>query len=73
VTDSGETRLDGIEDVWVMAEDSQDASGVHFGGRMLCGPDGMLYVTVGDRFHINRAQDLEDQAGSVLRMVTPRP
>jgi aldose sugar dehydrogenase len=68
VAAGGSARLEGIEDVWVMDEDSQDASAVHFGGRMLWGADGMLYLTVGDRFHINRAQDLEDQAGAVLRM-----
>jgi aldose sugar dehydrogenase len=35
---------------------------------MAWGADGMLYVTIGDRFVMNRAQDLDDQAGAVLRM-----
>jgi aldose sugar dehydrogenase len=61
-------RLAGIEDVWVMDEEWQNASPVHYGGRMAWGADGMLYLTIGDRFVMNRAQDLDDQAGAVLRM-----
>jgi aldose sugar dehydrogenase len=61
-------RLGGIEDVWVMDEEWQNASPVHYGGRMAWGADGMLYLTIGDRFVMNRAQDLDDQAGAVLRM-----
>jgi aldose sugar dehydrogenase len=68
VTEGNEARLHDVEDVWVMDEDSQDSSGVHFGGRLLWGPDGMVYLTIGERFVMNRAQDLEDQAGAVLRM-----
>jgi aldose sugar dehydrogenase len=68
VADGAAARLQDVEDVWVMDEDSQDASGVHFGGRLLWGADGMIYLTIGERFVMNRAQDLEDQAGAVLRM-----
>jgi aldose sugar dehydrogenase len=68
VTGPGDARLEQIEDVWIMDQDSQDSNGVHFGGRMAWGPDGTLYLTIGDRFVMSRAQDLDDQAGSVLRM-----
>ncbi len=64
----GRDQLTGVEDVWVMDEDWQNASPVHYGGRMLWGADGMLYLTIGDRYVMDRAQDLEDQAGAVLRM-----
>jgi glucose/arabinose dehydrogenase len=56
------------EDVWVMQEDDQDSSGLHFGGRMAWGLDGMLDLSIGERRNLERAQDLEDQAGGVLRM-----
>jgi glucose/arabinose dehydrogenase len=42
--------------------------GRHFGSRLLFGRDGFLYVTAGERASKNRAQDLGDLAGSVLRI-----
>ncbi len=68
VWDGDDDSLGDVEDIWVMAEDSQDASAVHWGGRLLFAPDGSLHLTVGEKFVMNRAQDLEDQAGSTLRM-----
>jgi aldose sugar dehydrogenase len=62
-------RLTNVRDFWVMDEDDQDSSGLHFGGRMAWHPDdGSLYLTVGERRNISRAQDKDDQAGSVLRI-----
>lgn len=37
------------------------------GGRLAYGPDGNLYLTIGDRFQRERAQDLMDHAGSIVR------
>ena len=42
--------------------------GRHFGSRLLFGRDGYLYVTAGERASRDRAQDLGDLAGSVLRI-----
>jgi glucose/arabinose dehydrogenase len=42
--------------------------GRHFGSRLLFGRDGYLYVTVGERASKDRAQDLGDLAGSILRI-----
>jgi aldose sugar dehydrogenase len=68
VWNADEDALSDVEDVWVMDEESQDSSGVHFGGRLLFADDGTLHLTIGDRYSMDRAQDLEDQAGSTLRM-----
>ncbi len=43
-------------------------SGRHFGSRLAFGIDGKLYMTVGERGSRNRAQDLADHAGSVIRL-----
>ena len=45
-------------------------NGYHNGGDLLFGPDGMLYVSVGEAHEAERAQDPEDLGGKVLR-VTP--
>jgi glucose/arabinose dehydrogenase len=68
VWNAEEGALGEIEDIWVMQEDDQDSSGLHFGGRMAWGQDGMLFLSIGERRNLERAQDLEDQAGAVLRM-----
>jgi aldose sugar dehydrogenase len=68
VWDAEEDGLAEIEDVWVMQEDDQDSSGLHFGGRMAWGDDGMLHLSIGERRNLERAQDHEDQAGGTLRM-----
>lgn len=40
----------------------------HFGSRLVFDRQGFLYITVGDRGDMDRAQQLDDHAGSVLRL-----
>ncbi|MBV7393308.1 PQQ-dependent sugar dehydrogenase [Mameliella sp. DP3N28-2] len=42
--------------------------GFHFGSRLVEGPDGTLFVTIGDRGDGPKAQDLSMHNGSVLRI-----
>lgn len=69
VDEDGDVRIEDVEDIFVMNENDQDASALHFGGRMAFDPaDNSLFLTIGERRNISRAQDASDQAGSVLRM-----
>jgi len=43
-------------------------SSQHFGGRIVFDKSGMLYLTLGDRGDKDRAQKLDDHAGSVIRL-----
>ena len=48
--------------------DSLPVAGNHNGGRIAFGPDGMLYAGVGDATQRDRAQDLDDLGGKILRL-----
>ena len=43
-------------------------SGFHFGGRIVFDQAGFVYLTLGDRGDKDRAQKLDDHAGSVIRV-----
>ena len=58
--------LEGLEDIFVA--NTRSNSGTNFGGRMVFGPDGHLYVTIGERQEQERAQDPMDHGGKVLRL-----
>jgi len=59
-------RLVDLETLLVAAP--RAGGGRHFGARLAFGPEGYLYVTAGERGSPERAQDLGDLAGSVLRI-----
>lgn len=58
-------RLVEVEELFRMSNSS--FGGRHFGSRLAFGSDGTLYMTIGDRGDRDRAQDLGDHAGTVLR------
>jgi glucose/arabinose dehydrogenase len=58
-----------LVDRWVIYETPRSAAGLEqFGGRLAFGGDGMLYLTLGDRIQMERAQDLGDPWGKILRL-----
>jgi len=62
----GAWRMQDVEVVFRMAPKS--SSGFHFGSRLVFDRDGLLYVTLGDRGDMARAQKLDDHAGKILRL-----
>lgn len=46
----------------------KSSSGRHFGSRLLFDRKNYLYITLGDRGERFRAQDLDDHAGSIIRL-----
>ena len=58
-------RLEDVEEIYVALP--RDDNGRHFGSRLLFA-DGFLFVTAGERGDTDRAQDVGDPAGSVIRL-----
>ena len=59
------TRLEGVEEIYIALP--RDDGGRHFGSRLLFA-DGFLFVSAGERGEPDRAQDLGDPAGAILRL-----
>lgn len=62
----GAWRMEDVEVIFRMAPKTR--SGHHFGSRLVFDRDGLLYVTLGDRGDMARAQRLDDHAGKILRL-----
>lgn len=62
----GAWRMEGVEVIFRMAPKTN--AGHHFGARLVFDRDGLLYVTLGDRGEMARAQKLDDHAGKILRL-----
>lgn len=46
----------------------RSTGGRHFGGRLVFDDEGFLYLSIGDRGTMDRAQDRSDHAGSIIRL-----
>lgn len=66
VRDGGSARLEAVGTVFSMSKKTR--AGQHFGSRLVFHPDGTLFVTTGDRGQGERAQDMQDTAGAVVRI-----
>ncbi|MCX7962647.1 MAG: PQQ-dependent sugar dehydrogenase [Burkholderiales bacterium] len=59
-------RIEGAEVIF--RQSPKGASGRHFGARLVFDRAGYLYITLGDRGEMDRAQRPDDHAGSVIRL-----
>ncbi|HEX5000392.1 MAG TPA: PQQ-dependent sugar dehydrogenase, partial [Terriglobia bacterium] len=60
------TALEDVRDIFVA--NSWSSSTTNFGGRIAFDRDGFLYLTVGERQEQDRAQNIADHGGKVLRL-----
>ncbi|MEL7463641.1 MAG: PQQ-dependent sugar dehydrogenase [Pseudomonadota bacterium] len=73
LSDDG-SALENVEDIF--RQIPSQASGRHFGSRIVVAEDGSLFVTIGDRGERQKAQDLAAHQGSLLRIMrdgSPHP
>jgi glucose/arabinose dehydrogenase len=64
----GTARLEDVKVIFSMAKRSRTRH--HFGSRLVFAQDGTLFFTIGDRGRGERAQNMNDHAGAVLRINT---
>lgn len=68
VREGSAARLEDVEVIFSMKKKTNVTR--HFGSRLVFAPDGTLFITTGDRGERNRAQDMQDHAGSIIRINT---
>lgn len=66
VSDASGHRLSDVQVLFSMEPKTRAAH--HFGGRIVFDQKGFVYLTLGDRGDMPRAQRLDDHAGSVIRL-----
>jgi glucose/arabinose dehydrogenase len=59
-------RLENVEVIF--RQQPKGSTGRHFGSRLVFDREGYLYITLGDRGEMERAQKADDHAGSVIRL-----
>jgi aldose sugar dehydrogenase len=65
----GKLGADALENVEVIFRQKPKVDGgLHFGSRLAFAPDGKLFVTLGERFKFDPAQDLSTTLGKVVRI-----
>ena len=62
----GDGSLDDVEVIF--RQKPKVDGGNHFGSRLAFSPDGKLFVTLGDRFKFDPAQDLASHIGKIVRI-----
>jgi len=63
----GKDRLENVEVIW-RQKPKVEGRPLHFGSRLVFAPDGTLFVTTGERFKFDPAQDLSTTLGKIVRI-----
>jgi aldose sugar dehydrogenase len=66
VEDGGAARLDGLQILW--RQEPKVSGRGHFGHRIAFGPDGMMYISSGERQKFDPAQDMSVNLGKIVRL-----
>ena len=66
VVGDGRASLDGLDVIWRQVP-KVDGRG-HYGHRIAFGPDGLLYISSGERQKFTPAQDMEQNLGKIVRL-----
>ncbi len=66
VEKGGTARLDNVRVIF--RQQPGYTNGLHFGSRVVVAPDGKLFITLGERFQMQYAQDLSRHWGKVIRI-----
>jgi len=67
VNDGPSPQLEDVETIFSM--NVHDSGGMHFGGRFVFDPrNNNIYLAIGDRGTMSRAQDPKDHAGKIIRI-----
>jgi aldose sugar dehydrogenase len=62
----GKPTLTGVQVIW--RQEPKVSGQGHYGHRLAFGPDGMLYISSGDRQKFTPAQDLDQNLGKIVRL-----
>ena len=62
----GKAALSDVQIIW--RQEPQVSGQGHFGHRLAFGPDGMLYISSGERQKFDPAQDLQQNLGKIVRL-----
>jgi len=66
VAEASGARLEGLQVIW--RQEPKVSGRGHFGHRIAFGPDGMMYVSSGERQKFDPAQNLDQNLGKIVRL-----